>query len=61
MATAETEAASKAETISEADLKASTEVMVNLDCLGQLMTDCSAGSESACEELDKTEPLPCMV
>ena len=52
--------ASGADTITEADLQNQTEVVVDLDCLGELLADCANGSESACEEVDKTEPLPCL-
>ena len=52
--------ASGADAITEADLQNQTEVVVDLDCLGELLADCANGSESACEEVDKTEPLPCL-
>ena len=46
--------------MTQADVEASTSVVVDLDCLGELLADCANGSESACEEVDKTEPLPCL-
>ena len=51
----------ESETITDADLKASTQVVVDLDCLGTLITECAAGNESSCDKVDKTEPLPCLV
>ena len=47
--------------ITDAELEASTEVFVDLYCLGQLITNCGNGNESAWYKVDKTEPLPCMI
>lgn len=51
----------QSETTTDLDLEGSSEAVVDLDCLGELITDCANGNTSACDKMDQTEPLPCML
>ena len=48
----------QAESESEASIENANEAIVDLDCLNDLLNDCDAGSESACEEI-LGSPAPC--
>ena len=48
----------QSESESEADIDNEKKALIDLDCLNDLLNDCDAGSESACEEI-LGNPAPC--
>ena len=55
-----TEPHAEGEADSLAHVEGELEALVDLDCMTDLLNDCANGNDSACEELNTVEPVPCI-